>query len=182
MINLLTGGDYAAIDGIVKVWDNRKVSSDFFIEASYCEKSIDDRELVSQVTPEDKVKTWIDKDNEEAFYQKLVRSWAPSIHGHELEKEALMLQAAGSDEYTLPDGTRHRGDINVGFWGSPRTGKTKLGEFTNQIYPRSVYISGQVTEVGFTASISFDSESGAARLEAGAYLASIFRYRWNSYC
>lgn len=170
-INALTGGDYAAIDGIVKVWNNKDTVSDFFIEASYVERKPDDSELITTQVPEDKVPDWIDRENEDAFYQKLIRSWASSVYGHDLEKEALMLQAAGSNEYTDPvDGTRHRGDINIGMWGSPRTGKTKLAEFTDQIYPRAVYISGQVTEVGFTATVADDKDRGVARLEAGAYL------------
>ena len=51
--------------------------------------------------------------------EKLIRSIAPSIFGHEQIKEGILLQLMGSDPVELEDGTRIRGNLHVLLVGDP---------------------------------------------------------------
>ncbi|MBU2639752.1 MAG: ATP-binding protein [Nanoarchaeota archaeon] len=57
------------------------------------------------------------KDNN--IYQKLTSSIAPSIYGHEIVKEAIVLQLMGGVKKLRPDGTRTRGDMHILLVGDP---------------------------------------------------------------
>lgn len=102
------------------------------------------------------------------FYQKLIKSIAPSIHGMEDIKEAILLQLAGGVPRTFRDGVRVRGDINVLLVGDPGTAKSQLLKYVQRIAPRGLYTSGRgTTAAGLTAAVVRD-KTGAFALEAGA--------------
>jgi replicative DNA helicase Mcm len=102
------------------------------------------------------------------FYHKLIRSIAPSIHGMEDIKEAILLQLAGGVPRTFRDGVRVRGDINILLVGDPGTAKSQLLKYVQRIAPRGLYTSGRgTTAAGLTAAVVRD-KTGAFALEAGA--------------
>jgi replicative DNA helicase Mcm len=173
MINPVQAGDICAATGIISLQPNpspaENAVSDYFIEILWIEKKSDDFLVEEDPELEEKVKKFIDPRNEDIGYKNLVESIAPSIMGHEVLKEALLLQAVGSEVAYFQDNSRHRGEINLLLVGDAGTAKSKLARYVYQIYTRAVYVSGKTTEAGITASVIIP-KNGIPILEAGAYL------------
>ncbi|MEO9366155.1 MULTISPECIES: minichromosome maintenance protein MCM [Candidatus Nitrosocaldus] len=101
-------------------------------------------------------------------YDLLISSFAPHIYGHEIIKEAILLQIVGSPQRELEDATKLRGDINILLVGDPGTAKSELLKYAARIAPRGLYTSGRgSTAAGLTAAVIRD-KSGMMMLEAGA--------------
>ncbi len=106
--------------------------------------------------------------SKENIYELLIDSFAPHIFGHEIIKEAILLQIVGSPPKVLEDGTKLRGDINILLVGDPGTAKSELLKYAARIAPRGLYTSGRgSTAAGLTAAVIRD-KSGMMMLEAGA--------------
>ncbi len=102
------------------------------------------------------------------LYDLLISSFAPHIYGHEIIKEAILLQIVGSPQRELEDATKLRGDINILLVGDPGTAKSELLKYAARIAPRGLYTSGRgSTAAGLTAAVIRD-KSGMMMLEAGA--------------
>ena len=100
-------------------------------------------------------------------YERIVQSVAPSIFGHELEKEAALLSVVGAPIVTLAGGGTKRGDINVLLCGDPGLAKTEILKFAQRISPRGIYTSGKGSSAaGLTAAI-VKEKNGVMMLEGG---------------
>ncbi len=101
-------------------------------------------------------------------YDRLIDSFAPHIQGQSLIKEAILLLIVGSNQRSLGDGSKIRGDINVFLVGDPGTAKSEMLKFCARIAPRGLYTSGRgSTAAGLTAAVVRD-KTGIMMLEAGA--------------
>ncbi len=98
------------------------------------------------------------------------RSFAPTIFGHDVEKDALVLALFGGVAKHYADGSRTRGDIHVLMVGDPGVAKSQLIRYLSKLAPRSVFTSGKsASAAGLTAAAVKDEfGEGQWTLEAGA--------------
>ena len=99
---------------------------------------------------------------------RLSKSIAPSIYGHDKVKEALVLQLAGGCRKVRPDGVITRGDMHILLIGDPGSGKSQLLKRVSKVGPKARFVSGKgASGAGLTASVVKDEFLGGWSLEAG---------------
>ena len=172
MVNVARPGDRITLTGIIRAEPEFTAAAGKLktfrskIEGSYVEVAGKELEQVA-LSPEDEAKIKEIASVDDA-YSRLISSIAPSIHGYETQKEAILLLTAGSPRRSLPDGTAIRGDINILMVGDPGTAKSELLKYVARIAPRGLYTSGRgSTAAGLTAAVVRE-KTGMMMLEAGA--------------
>ncbi len=119
-------------------------------------------------TPEEE-EDFLKMAREKDIYDRIVKSIAPAVYGHEDIKRALACQLFGGSRIVLPDGVRLRGDINILLLGDPGTAKSQMLKFIEKLAPIGVYTSGKGSSAaGLTASVVKDKSSREFYLEGGA--------------
>ena len=175
LVNKVAAGDKTKFVGILRLLPPEKEKKNIygkFLEVNYLEET--QREFTEvDVTKEEEEEIRKIAKNKEA-YQLLIESIAPAIYGHEIVKESIILQLFGGVTKNLPNNQTIRGNIHILLIGDPGCGKSQLLTATNNIAPKSIYISGKTTSgVGLTASAVKDEfGEGGWTLKAGALVLS----------
>ncbi|CAI0463746.1 unnamed protein product [Linum tenue] len=137
------------------------------IEANYVTKKQD---LFSsyKLTQEDKEE--IEKlAKDPRIGERIVKSIAPSIYGHEDVKAGIALAMFGGQEKNVEGKHRLRGDINVLLLGDPGTAKSQFLKYVEKTGQRAVYTTGKgASAVGLTAAVHKDPVTREWTLEGGA--------------
>ncbi|KAJ0101307.1 hypothetical protein Patl1_05630 [Pistacia atlantica] len=101
--------------------------------------------------------------------ERIIKSIAPSIYGHEDIKTALALAMFGGQEKNVEGKHRLRGDINVLLLGDPGTAKSQFLKYVEKTGQRAVYTTGKgASAVGLTAAVHKDPVTREWTLEGGA--------------
>ncbi|CAI9275262.1 unnamed protein product [Lactuca saligna] len=101
--------------------------------------------------------------------ERIVKSIAPSIYGHEDIKTAIALAMFGGQEKNVNGKHRLRGDINVLLLGDPGTAKSQFLKYVEKTGQRAVYTTGKgASAVGLTAAVHKDPVTREWTLEGGA--------------
>jgi DNA replication licensing factor MCM6 len=105
------------------------------------------------------------------IYDRLVKSLAPMVYGHETVKKGLLLQLMSGVTKVTAEGMQLRGDINICIVGDPSTSKSQFLKYICRFAPRAVYTSGKASSAaGLTAAVVKDEETGEFTIEAGALM------------
>ncbi|RLG05950.1 MAG: Minichromosome maintenance protein MCM [Thaumarchaeota archaeon] len=171
IVDLARPGDRVIITGVLQAIQDREQdvlrrTSKMYLEAVSIEKASKEPENLIITPEEEKMFKEMAKDPD--IHKKLIQSIAPSLHGLEHIKKAVMLLLFGGRTKQYPDGTKVRGDIHILLVGDPGTGKSQLLKYVAMMAPRGVYTSGRgSTAAGLTAAVVRD-KTGGMMLEAGA--------------
>lgn len=176
LVNTIIPGDRVAITGILRIRPRKtlrgkedKILFTPYFEA-YClipkqkefaelEMTADDERMIREIA------------KDPAIFEKIAKSIAPSIYGHDEIKKSLALQLfGGTPDKKLVDGGAIRSDIHIMLIGDPGSAKTRLLQAITSIVPKGIYVSGKsTTSAGLTASAERDEFSeGGWTLKAGA--------------
>ncbi|MCX6798626.1 MAG: minichromosome maintenance protein MCM, partial [Candidatus Diapherotrites archaeon] len=174
IVNKITAGNKTKLVGVLRLRPNkyRKTVYERYLEAIHLEET--EKEFADvEITPEEEkeIKHLAKSKN---IYERLVKSIAQAIYGHEVVKESIVLQLFGGVKKFLPGNQTIRGNIHVLLVGDPSTGKSQLLQAANNIAPKSIYTAGKTTSaVGLTASaVKDDFGEGGWTLKAGALVLS----------
>ncbi|KAH9373981.1 hypothetical protein HPB48_003975 [Haemaphysalis longicornis] len=129
------------------------------------------KEVAPNISVEDVNKCKAISKQKGDVFEILARSLAPSIHGHEYIKKALLCLLLGGVEKVLPNGTRlERVQTSTAcLLATPPSRKSQLLGYVLNTAPRAVATTGRGSSgVGLTAAVTTDLETGDRRLEAGA--------------
>ncbi|CAI5470447.1 unnamed protein product [Closterium sp. Yama58-4] len=101
--------------------------------------------------------------------ERIIKSIAPSIYGHDNVKTSLALAMFGGQEKNAGGKHRLRGDINVLLLGDPGTAKSQFLKYLEKTAHRAVYTTGKgASAVGLTAAVHKDPVTREWTLEGGA--------------
>eukprot|EP01103_Thecamoeba_quadrilineata_P016266 TRINITY_DN5389_c0_g1_i1.p1 TRINITY_DN5389_c0_g1~~TRINITY_DN5389_c0_g1_i1.p1 ORF type:complete len:507 (+),score=72.97 TRINITY_DN5389_c0_g1_i1:849-2369(+) len=167
-------GDVVSVSGIFlpspqTAFRSRSSSnnSETYVEAMHIlqhKKNYSDFVLTPQL--DQQVDSFVSEGN---VYERLARSLAPEIYGHEDIKKALILMMVSGLGKELHDGMKIRGDINVCLVGDPGVAKSQLLKHISLISPRGIYTSGKGSSgVGLTAAVIRDPLTHEMTLEGGS--------------
>jgi len=176
-VNIITPGDNVVITGIMRIVPpvRQKGRAE---NATIYTKYIDvvhvlglQRDFEQVEVSEEEGKQIRDLSTEPHLFEKLIKSVAPAIYGHDEVKEALVLQLfGGTKDKNMPGGGPIRSDIHVLLIGDPGSAKTRFLQQVRDLAPKSIFVSGKsTTGVGLTASAERDEfGDGSWSLKAGA--------------
>ncbi len=176
LVNTVIPGDIIELTGILRIRPRRnqrgKQDKDLytmFLETvSITPKQKEFAELLINEEEERQIMA-LAKDPK--IFERISKSIATSIYGHDEIKQAVALQLfGGTAGKRLVDGGAIRADMHILLIGDPGSAKTRILQAVSRLVPKGIYVSGKsVTGGGMTAVAERDEFSeGGWTLKAGA--------------
>ncbi len=176
LVNTIIPGDRVDITGILRIRPRKtphgkedKILFTPYLDALTLKpKQKEFAELEITQEEEEAIK---EMSKDPVIFDKIAKSIAPSIYGHDEIKQALALQLfGGTPDKKLIDGGKIRADMHILLIGDPGSAKTRLLQAVTTLVPKGIYVSGKsTTSAGLTASAERDEFSeGGWTLKAGA--------------
>ncbi len=169
LVNTVSPGERIVVTGVLRLRKTKERATvhDKYLRALHIESV--EKEFEELEPSEEELEEIKSLASSPDIYEKLVKSIAPTIKGHEHIKEAIALQLFGGVKKEYPGGTRIRGNIHILLLGDPGTGKSQLLEYAAKIAPKSFYVAGKTaTGAGLTAAAERDEfGEGGWTLKAG---------------
>ncbi len=178
LVNSITPGDTMVITGVVRLRPPLKSKNKNdqsgqiytrYLDVLHIENDMRDFEEID-ITREDE-KQILELAKDPKIFDRIYKSIAPGIYGHDEVKQAVTLQMfGGTKNKKLPGGEPIRDDIHLLLIGDPGSAKTRMVQYACDLVPKGIYVSGKsVTGVGLTASAEKDEiGEGGWTLKAGA--------------
>ncbi len=173
LVHEVSPGDRIRINGVLttearRQGSQKKVEFNKVLDANSCEHQERQFEEIN-LSPEDEEQIE-ELAKDPRIYERFRASFAPTIFGMELEKDALIMALFGGVAKHYKDGSRTRGDIHILMVGDPGVAKSQLIRYLAKLAPRSVFTSGKsASAAGLTAAAVKDEfGEGQWTLEAGA--------------
>lgn len=163
-----TPGETVTITGITKVYESspstRNLELNFYVDAVSLINNTEERTI--EVTDEDITK--LNKLAQQPDHlQKTIQSFAPTVYGEEIVKEALIYQQCEGVELHLTKQKRRRGQFHILLAGPPGVAKSDLGEYQALYHVKGRAATGRgSSSVGLTASVVRENDEWV--LKAGA--------------
>lgn len=143
------------------------INYDIVVEGNYIGMTEEDYSEIK--ISKEEVKQIKELSKSDDVVEQLVASMAPSIHGNNKIKEAIMLQLFGGSGGTKGDGVKTRANIHMLLLGDPGAAKSQLLKAATRIAPKSSFVSGKsASAAGLTATVIKDELTKGWALEAGA--------------
>ena len=170
LVGRINPGNQVNVSGVLKLFPQNRQSLSLQLRTMFDANNIEvlQKEYEDIVLTESEIKEIEQLKSDPSVFSNLVKHIAPSIYGHDVLKEAVLLQLFGGVRHENADGTYNRGDIHILIVGDPGVAKSKLLDAVMKLCPRGVKSTGGgSTKAGLTASAVQNSE-GQWVLEAGA--------------
>lgn len=181
LIDKVRPGDMIVVCGVYcHIYDsklNRRVGLPVFstlIVANYVARVSD---VFFSFTADDsaamnRLATTLSSDELDGLFLKAI---APSIHGMQVVKQAILMALIGGVSHALDGGNGQaaarytRGDLHMLILGDPGVSKSQLLKYVQRISPKCIYTSGKGSSAaGLTVSVKKSGVTGEFYLQAGA--------------
>ncbi|MHA1829666.1 MAG: hypothetical protein ACTSX6_13585, partial [Candidatus Heimdallarchaeaceae archaeon] len=149
LVDVVRAGDRAIVNGILRMKPSlqqkkRQLATfDPWLEVNFAASRQKEFEEL-EIDP-DTEKEILELSKDINIHNKIIRSIAPSIYGHEIIKEAIATVLFGGVSRVTPDGMKQRGESNLLLVGDPGVGKSQLLHFANRLAPRGIFTSGRAS-------------------------------------
>ena len=176
LVNTVIPGDRIELTGVLRIRPrkNQRGKTEQNLYTMFVESvsiTPKQKEFAELSITEEEIREIRELSKDPQIFDKISKSIASSIYGHDEIKQAVALQLfGGTMGKTLVDGGIIRSDMHIMLIGDPGSAKTRILQSVSQLVPKGIYVSGKsVTGGGLTAVAERDDFSeGGWTLKAGA--------------